>query len=557
MSKSGTVCFMTAELSTTGTGSRVEATQISKFDAVRRATLGDQLRRHAQHDPRREAVVFFGPGGDREAMTYRELDIRATSLATYFETSGVTRGDRVAVMSRNCPQYIVAYYAALKLGAALTGINFTFTKTEIQYQLKHATPKVLIVEDAFVDKIAQVDETIMKSVTRVMIISSTGTSNADWQDFDAVLAEASVSSADWHVSEDDIAMLVYTSGTEAFPKGVMIPHRNYIASTTPAWSYALDIRMNDRWLFLMPFHTIAGLGSMTSLTQIGATVVLAHSIDAPAALRIISAERITIMAQTPTFYISMSLSEYFHKLDVSTLRRCITYGGTVPRSMIDSWSDVAPDLFWGTYWGQSELSQLGTVGWFKTLDDVPDGDPSWIGKPVPQLETRIVDSQGNDALEGELICRSPSVMLGYFKDAERTRATVKHGWLHTGDLVRTDSDGNLFFLDRKKDMIKTGGMNVSSVEVERLIYEFPGVQEVAVVGVPDPYWSEAVTAFVVLKPAARVETSAVIEFCKLRLAPFKVPKAIHLVSSLPKDTQGKILKRELRRSTRSGAEAGR
>jgi acyl-CoA synthetase (AMP-forming)/AMP-acid ligase II len=286
---------------------------------------------------------------------------------------------------------------------------------------------------------------------------------------------------------------------------------------------------------------------MTSLTQLGATIVLAHAIDAPMALRVISEERITIMAQTPTFYISMSRSEDFHNLNVSTLRRCITYGGTVPKSMIDSWGSVARGLYWGTYWGQSELSQLGTVGWFKTLDDVPSGDASWIGKPVPQLETRIVDALGEDAEEGELVCRSPSVMLGYFKDGEKTRSTVKDGWLHTGDLVRTDADGNLFFRDRKKDMIKTGGLNVSSVEVERTIYEFPGIQEVAVVGIPDPYWSEAVTAFVVTKPGEGARETELLEFCKSRLAPFKVPKTFRFVDSLPKDSQGKILKRELRK----------
>jgi len=340
---------------------------------------------------------------------------------------------------------------------------------------------------------------------------------------------------------------VYTSGTEAFPKGVMIPHRNYIMSTTPAWSYALDIRMSDRWLFLMPFHTIAGLGSMTTLTQIGATLVLAHTVDAPMAARVISSDQVTIMAQTPTFYLAMIAVEGFSTMDVSSLRRCLTYGGTVPKSMIDAWSVAAPEIVWGTYWGQSELSQLGSVGWFKTLEDIPNGDPSWIGKPVPQLEIRVVDDDGVDAAEGELICRSPSVMLGYLKDPEKTAETVKGGWLHTGDLVRIDDDGNLFFFDRKKDMIKTGGMNVSSVDVERVVYQFPGVLEVAVVGAPDPYWSEAVTACVVVKPGQTIDSDKVIAFCKEHLASFKVPKAVHVIDALPKDTQGKILKRELRK----------
>jgi acyl-CoA synthetase (AMP-forming)/AMP-acid ligase II len=181
------------------------------------------------------------------------------------------------------------------------------------------------------------------------------------------------------------------------------------------------------------------------------------------------------------------------------------------------------------------------------LDDIPNGDPSWIGKPVPQLEIRVVDDDGIDAAEGELICRSPSVMLGYLKDPEKTAETVKGGWLHTGDLVRIDEEGNLFFFDRKKDMIKTGGMNVSSVDVERVVYQFPGVLEVAVVGAPDPYWSEAVTACVVVKPGHVIDTEKVIAFCKDNLAPFKVPKAVHVIDALPKDTQGKILKRELRK----------
>jgi len=520
---------------------------ISSSDPIRRATLGDQLRRHSQHQPNKPAIIFYRPDGTREEISYRELNERANSFASFLNNLGVRRGDCVAMMARNSPDYVVAWYATVKLGAAFTGVNFTFTEKEILYQISHAAPKVMIVEDAFVGKFTKIKDEIKGIAATIVSDTIANTADASWAKFSEIVSKGDGAEVEHAVSEDDIAMLVYTSGTEAFPKGVMIPHRNYIMSTTPAWSYALDIRMSDRWLFLMPFHTIAGLGSMTTLTQIGATLVLAHTVDASMAADVISSDHVTIMAQTPTFYLSMIAVDGFNTMDVSSLRRCLTYGGTVPKAMIDAWAVAAPEITWGTYWGQSELSQLGSVGWFKTLEDIPNGDASWIGKPVPQLEIRVVDDNGDDAVEGELICRSPSVMLGYLKDPERTAETVKGGWLHTGDLVRIDADGNLFFFDRKKDMIKTGGMNVSSVDVERVMYQVPGVLEVAVVGAPDPYWSEAVTACVVQKPGFTVDVTKALAYCKLHLASFKVPKAIHIVDSLPKDTQGKILKRELRK----------
>lgn len=521
---------------------------------ARRATLGDQIRRHAQHQGDKNAVVFYRPDGGREELTYDRLNRRANALASSLARHGVGRGDVVAVMSRNSPHYIVAYYATLKLGAALTGINFTFTHEEIAYQVRHADPRAVIVEDAFVGHFDGHQAEFPGVGTWIVSDIVEDSAGDDWVRLSALIDEGDESEPDGPVSEDDLAMLVYTSGTEAFPKGVMIPHRNYLISTIPAWATGLGILPSDVWLFLMPFHTIAGLGSMTSLTQLGATLVLAHTVDARMATKVIADERVTILAQTPTFYIAMSQLEEFRTLDVGSLRRCITYGGLVPQSMIDAWRAAAPAIKWGTYWGQSELSQLGSIGWFDSLDDIPGQDPSWIGKPVPQLEIRVVDADGHDADVGELICRSPSAMLGYRNDAEKTADVFRDGWVHTGDLVRIDADGNLFFFDRAKDMIKTGGMNVSSIEVERVLYRYPGVLEVAVVGMPDDYWSEAVTAFVVAAPGAALEPDAVIAYCKEHMASFKVPKSVQLVEQLPKDTQGKILKRELRQARGEGGE---
>ena len=509
-----------------------------------RATLGDQLRRHAQHQPDKPAVVFYHPTQGRQVVTYGQLDERANRYAQVLRSQGVGKGDVVAMMSRNSPDYIAVWYASLKLGAPFTGVNFTFKTGEIAYQLNHCEAKVLVVEDAFVEQ-AEAARSELTSVVGHLVSDIGGRQLPEgWQRLEDCTEDAVEPEVE--LDHHDLAMLQYTSGTEAYPKAVMIPHRNYLIATAPAWQAAIGIKPDDRWLFLMPFHTIAGLGSMTTLTQVGATLVLVHEIDPPKALRMMADEAVTIMAQTPAFFIQMAQVEGLSDVDLDALERCITYGGTMPGAMIDAWREAVPWLQWGTYWGQSELTQLGSVGWFTSLDDVPDADPTWIGKPVPQLEVRVVDEDDNDAEIGELICRSPAAMLGYYKDEQRTAQVFRDGWLRTGDVVRTDAAGNLFFYDRRKDMIKTGGMNVSSQEVERVLFEHPDVLECAVIGVADEYWSEAVTGFVVLREGSTTTGEDVRSHCKEQMAGFKVPKEIHVVESLPRDTQGKLLKRELR-----------
>lgn len=488
---------------------------------IGRATLGDQLRRHARTNPDRVAVVSHAP--DRSETTYSQLDTRANRYAHLLLARGVGRGDVVAVMARNSVEVIALYYGALKIGAALTCVNVMLGEREVAQQLDHAQPAAAFAAPEFAALVPDAVEL------------GTG------------LDDLPATEPDTEVDEHDVAMLVYTSGTEAAPKGVLIPHRNYLISTAPAWSWGLQTGPEDTWLFVMPFFTIAGLGSMTTLTLMGATLVLPSTVEPAAALEIVQREGVTVIAQTPTFYLALAAQPGFGPAAVGTVRRCMTYGGQVAPSAVQAWSAAAPDARWGTYWGQSELSQLGTVGWFATLDDIPDGDPSWIGKPVTHLETRVVDEDGNDAEVGELICRSPSVMLGYHREPERTAAVLRDGWLRTGDIVRVDAGGNLFFSDRRGDMIKSGGMNVSSQEVERVLHTHPDVLRAAVVGRPDLYWSEAVTAFVVPKPGAAPDPAEVVAFCRAQLAAFKTPKAVHVVDALPVDPQGKVLKRELRK----------
>ncbi|MDQ4118785.1 MAG: acyl--CoA ligase [Actinomycetota bacterium] len=498
-----------------------------------RATIGDQLRRHARTQPHKVAFIAYGADGTRTETTYAEMNAMADRYAQLFTARGLGRGGRIASMARNGVQVVAAYYGALKIGAAFTGVNPLYREPEVAHQLGHSRAGLVLTDDAFAD-----------------VVSAAAPDGVEQlrygAELDALLAGQPAEEPVVDLDENDVALIVYTSGTEAAPKGVLIPHRNYLASTAPAWGWGLQTGPEDTWLFVMPFHTIAGLGSMTSLTLMGATLVLPATADPATAVRVIGRERVTVIAQTPTFYIGLAGQEAFGQDTVGQVRRCMTYGGQIPPHVVDAWSAAAPGVLWGTYWGQSELSQLGTVGFFRTLDDVPGGDPTWIGKPVTHLEIRVVDAEDEDAEIGELICRTPSAMLGYLDDPQRTAEVFRDGWVRTGDMVRIDADGNLFFHDRLKDMIKSGGMNVSSQEVERVVHGHPSVERAAVVGMPDPYWSEAVTAFVVVRPGHAPTPDELIAHCRARLAVYKVPKAVHVVDELPVDPQGKILKRRLR-----------
>lgn len=512
-----------------------------------RATIGDQLRRLSRSQGSKPAIIAYDADGGRVPTTYAELDSMANRVAHVLLDLGVGRGDRVAVMSRNRVETVATYYGALKVGAAYSGVSPMFREREIAQQLGHLEPAVLVVERDLAPLAVPVADGLGISV---LVVGEPGT--GAWNSFDTLVGRADDAETDCEVDEHDLAMVVYTSGTEATPKGVQIAHRNYLISTAPAYTWGLRCQNDDVWLYVMPFHTIAGIGSLTSLTLLGATLVLPAAVDPATSLRMIRDEKITVLAQTPTFFIALANHPDFGPDTVGTVRRCLTYGGQVSPHAVDAWAAATPESVWGTYWGQSELTQLGSVGWFKRLEDVPDQDPTWIGKPVGHLEVKVVDANGDEAEEGELLCRTPSVMLGYFKDPERTAQVLEGGWVHTGDIVRIDADGNMFFRDRRKDMIKTGGFNVASQEVERVLQAHPDVERAAVVGLPDPYWSEVVTGFVVLRDGATATAEGLGDHCRDELASYKVPKSVHIVDELPTDAQGKLLKRELRRAYGTG-----
>ena len=510
---------------------------------LRRAVLGDMLRRQAARQPDKPAVIAGAEDGSRGVITYRELDRYSNRVVHGLASLGVERGDRVGVMSRNTPEYVGIYYGILKLGAVFTPLNPFYTPAEVTRQVDHAEPRVLVMGRGVAE---QARMGVTRANSKVHLVVMGDRPRVGELSLTSIMADASDRMPQVLLDDSDLSMVMYTSGTESLPKGIMVTHRAMMISTTPSWSYERYVQDDDIFLLLAPVYTMAGTGTVTNLISMGATIVMIPSADPGQALGAIEAEGVTNTSQTPTFYLRMAGHPDFANRNLSSLRQAHVYGGPIPFEVVSKLQRRAPDVMWATYWGQSELSQLGVIGFFRKPSEVPGCDPRWIGRPAPHVEVRVTDPTGADAEVGELWCRSPGVMVGYYRNPDATARVLRDGWLRTGDVVRADGKGNLFFHDRLKDMIKTGGMNVSSAEVEEVVRSHPAVGEAAVVGIWHPEWVEAVVAVVVLRAECSVTESELIDYCRARLAGYKTPKRVEFFTDLPIDPQGKIRKRRLR-----------
>jgi fatty-acyl-CoA synthase len=278
-------------------------------------------------------------------------------------------------------------------------------------------------------------------------------------------------------------------------------------------------------------------------------VVLPHSADPEKMAELIKEYNISIMVLPPTLWVRLlQVPDIEEK--VRSMRIGCTFGATIPEGMIRGWNKIAPQMSWISYYGQSETSCSGTVGHFRNLDEIPERDLSWVGKPVHDLEVRVVDENDKDVPVGEvgeILFRGPAVFKGYYKDAEKTDKVFAGGWLHSGDLGRMNEKGELFFVDRKKDMVKSGGENIATASVEYAISSHPKVAEVAAFGVPHPDWMEALTVVVTPIKNEILTEEEIIQYCKQNLPRFMVPKYVFIVNDFPRTPTGKILKRELKR----------
>lgn len=508
---------------------------------ARSHSLSDLLRRTAARHGQKPAVI----DGDR-ALTYAELDDVVSRMAASLQARGLGQGDRIALVSRNCWQFAVLSFASARMGAVLVPINFMLTAAEVGFILDHAGVSALVVDDEH--RAAGEDALRIAGISGAIQgwIGAESAVPAGWEAVDRWMTETSADQlVAVHVDDETPIRLMYTSGTESKPKGALLPSRALIAQYVSA---AIDGGMahDDVDLHTMPLYHCAQLDCFLGPdVYLGATSIILPAPDPEQVLAAIERHRVTKYFAPPTVWISLLNSPHFDSYDLSSLRKGYYGASPMPVEVLRQIQEKLPDVSLWNFYGQTEMAPVATI--LQPSEQIDRAGSA--GRPVLNVETRVVDDDGHPVPAGEMgevVHRSPQAMTAYWRDEEKTREAFRSGWFHSGDLGRFDEDGYLTIVDRRKDMIKSGGENVASREVEEVLYSHPLVAEVAVFGLPDAKWVEAVVAAIVAVPGETLTAEALEAHCADRLARFKTPKRFIIVDSLPKNPSGKILKRDLR-----------
>ncbi len=520
-----------------------------EMNLARRENLGDGVRRTSNRYPDKTALIFYDLNDAIESYTYAELNEKVNRVANSLLKMGVVKGNKVAVLSRNSAKVVILSCALFKIGAWFTPVNFMLNQQEVKSLINFAEPEFFFVEDPFEGMISEVLKS-MNSVNKFGYLSVNNKSAPEgWIDFNELLEGEDVE-PEVLVESEDAAALFFTSGTESAPKGVMATHNCFFSSHL---SYQMIFHMShkDTFLLSLPLIHMAGFELLLLCLTAGTTVVMTQLPNSPQMLKLFSRHKITVTALPPTLYVGLLAEPEIDTCIFEHTQKFLTWSSTMPKAMVDGWKKIAPNVSFFTGQGSSESSAtVITGGWFETWDDIPAQDGRWVGKQALfGCELKLVDDNGKEVAvgePGEQLIRGPSLMKGYYKNDEANARAFRDGWFYTGDILFRDKDGNYFFADRKKDMIKTGGENVSSQEVESIIGTYPDVMQCAVFGLPDDQWGEAVTVAIVPKSGSNTTGDEIITFCKEKLAKFKVPKQVYFRDALPMSAANKILKRELR-----------
>lgn len=511
---------------------------------ARSHTLGDIPRRSARRFPDKTAIV----DGD-VVLTFAEFERLVDRAAAALHDNGFGPGDRIALLSHNCWQYAVLAFATARAAVVLVPINFMLTAEEISYLLGHSGVRGFLVE-ADLTATAEDAMRLGGSVTTKVALVPDGDAPAEgWDDFARWLTTESPAPSP-HIDDDQLLRLMYTSGTESRPKAVMHSSRSLMwqyVSTIVAGSMAgHDVEVHS-----LPLYHCAQLDNFLATDiYLGATSIILPRPEPELVLRTIERYGVTNYFAPPTVWISLLRCPVFDEVDLSSLRKGYYGASAMPREILAELRERLPDLRLWNFYGQTEMAPLASA----LGPDEQDAHAGSAGRPVVNVETTILDEDDNPVatgVVGEIAHRSPHLMLGYLEDPAKTAEAFRGGWFHSGDLGYYDEHGLLHVVDRKKDMIKTGGENVASREVEETLYRHAGVQEAAVFGLPHPVWVETVVAAVVLRDGFSAGGEAVTEddiitHCRAHLAGYKTPKQVFFVDTLPKNPSGKLLKRDLR-----------
>ena len=513
------------------------------------ANLSRLLDWNRARRPDKEALVH----GARR-FTYAQLDDEVHACAAGMLDIGLGRGDIVAILAENSWRYVVEMLAAARIGAAFLPLNWRLHERELTYIVGHSGARCLITDTRFIEQARTVSDNL-DIVERVVVTNpESGELPEGWSTYDALVTTGRGRIVhDAEMDLDDLQRILYTSGTTSHPKGVMITHGNVIWNQL-GQILELEMNVNDRILASAPFFHVSGLDvpGFTTL-YMGATLVLNESTSGRHIAELIQEESITGMVLAAQIVYDMRSMEDLETFDLSSVRWMVACG--IPPATFQQIQDDWAHIRMVDCYGMTELTNGGAY---------MDREHRYSkigsqGRAFVHLDLRIVDDDRNPLPAGEvgeIAIRGPKVTKGYWRDPEATAASYEDGWFYSGDLARIDEDGYLWFVDRKKDMIKSGGENVASIEIEAVLARHPDVREVAVVGVPDARWDEVPKAFVTVSPQATITGDDLRAFCGEHLGKFKVPREVEIVSDLPRNDSGKVLKRVLRDVERARFEAG-
>jgi long-chain acyl-CoA synthetase len=513
-------------------------------------SLMDLLLHSAHLHADKPAITFRA-----QTLTYAQFAGAVHQLAAALQAKGYQKGDRIALMLPNCPYYMLAFYAAMALGAIVVQVNPMYTERELDHVLADSGAKGIVV---VADLYPRIFHSRYGNTLQDVIVVSFGTEPKDlsygsnvvfYQDLvNTVDASAIASFRKPEIApQEDIAVMQYTGGTTGRSKGALLTHRNLVANAYQISEHGLNQLVEDgeqpRYLIVVPlFHVYGMSAGMNAAVLNGAHMIVLHRFESNEVLETIKAYKPHYFPGVPTMYMALNMHPHAQDYQIDTIKMCISGSSPLPVELMLAFQRKTGAKMLEGY-GLSEASPVTHIT--PRDGEVKAGS---IGVTVPGTESRIVDlATGNETLPigevGELVVRGPQVMKGYWNMPEETNATIRDGWLYTGDIARMDEDGYFYIVDRKKDMIIAGGFNIYPREVEEVLYTHPKVQEVIVLGVPDEYRGETVHAHIVLKPGEVATEQEIIEFCRKHLAAYKVPRSVVFRDQLPKSAVGKILRR--------------
>jgi fatty-acyl-CoA synthase len=514
-----------------------------EMNILSRNTIADIPRRISRKWPDKICLI-----DENTRLTYAQLHEQSSRLANGLIQMGYKKGDKISLILSNCYQFMIVQFALAKAGIITVPINLTLKPDEMSFIINHSESTGLIIEDEYLDALFEKKDNI-PAIKNIISIPLKETSiSVKAINYREIIETSPPNEPEVIIEDRDIAIFAYTSGTEALPKGVMLSHENLLAEYVDMIADAY-YHYSDIGITVLPlYHNAAMQCFVMPRMYVGGTEIILEKFDPVEVLEIIQKERATSFFGLPLMYRAILEVPDFNHYDLTSLKKCYYAMAPMPVPFLEKCIEKFKAGF------MIPLGMTETVCgamWLKPEDQLKK--PGSLGNAAINIEMATMDDEGNllpPGQIGELVYRGKQVMVGYYKDEEKTKEAFKYGWYHSGDLGYIDEDGYFFFVDRKKDMIKTGGENVSTLEIEKVILMHPKVQDVAVIGVPDKRWIEAVTAIVIPKKDIDLTKEEIIAYCKQNLSGYKVPKHVIFTNAIPKTSTGKIQKAILRKQYR-------